>query len=366
MNALQTFLHRAAALVQPGYRHQFLTVMGDRSGWVLDHEAAQLVRVMRHLGREAFQTTRPWRHQVGFFLARDAALRGLARWRDAGVLVCFPYFHGYPGEGDPAFDATFDLLRRGHEQVSRIQVTHRRMHALVLESGIAAEKVRSIVIGVDTTAFAVPTVDQRRAIRRRLGIPESAVVVGSFQKDGNGWGQGNEAKRIKGPDVLVDTLTRVKARVPELFVLLSGPARGFVKHGLSTAGIPFLHATLDDPSEVPELYHALDAYLVASRQEGGPKAILESMASGVPIVSTRVGQATDLIHHGETGWLADIEDVEALAEGVWQSLDSREWLAQYRAEARRTAELHDYLNQAPQWVEFFGGVLSPAPERTHR
>jgi len=366
MTDLRVLTHRAASLVHPGFRNELLTVIGDQSGWVLDYEAAQLVRVMRGLHRQAFQTARPWMHQVAFFLSRERALREIARWRRAGVSVCFPYFHGYPGEGDATFDATFAMLRRDHGSVSRIQVTHARMRDVVLATGIDPDKVRSIVIGIDSAAFTVPTREQQADARRRLGIPESAVVVGSFQKDGNGWGEGTTAKRIKGPDVLIETLARVKAQVPELFVLLSGPARGFVKNGLSAAGIPFLHATTQSQADVPALYHALDVYLVSSRQEGGPKAILESMASGVPIVSTRVGQATDLVRHGETGWLADVEDVDALADGVIRSIGSAEWLATYRVDARRTATSHDYRSQQPLWADFFDGILSPAPEGTHR
>ena len=64
------------------------------------------------------------------------------------------------------------------------------------------------------------------------------------------------------------------------------------------------------------LYSALDAYVVPSRQEGGPKSVLEAMASGVPIVSTRVGQATELIRDGENGRLVEVEDAEALAEAL--------------------------------------------------
>lgn len=352
--------HVALSLAMPRHRHRYLTVMGDRSGWVLDHEAHQVARVMRAQGFDAFETGGPWPMQTAFFSARHVALRDISRWTRMGVAVCFPYYHGYPGEGDADFDAMFDRLRRHHRDVSRIQVTHARMHALMLEAGVSPDKVRTIVIGVDTSVFTVPTDVQRRQARTRLGIPASAVVVGSFQKDGNGWADGFEPKRVKAPDVLVDALAQLKAMVPELWVLLSGPARGFVARGLTTAGIPFVHANPADPAEVPALYHALDAYIVASRQEGGPKAILESMASGVPIISTRVGQATELVAHGETGWLADVENATQLADGARRAVSDSAWLVRYRLAARATAESHDYNAQAPLWADFFSGLL-PLP-----
>jgi glycosyltransferase involved in cell wall biosynthesis len=296
-----------------------LAAVVDGAGWSLDHDVDELVRLIIRAGGAARATTAPWARQPAFFASRVAALRGVDRWNRMGVSVCFPYFHGFPGEGEAIFDETFERFRRDHSRVARVQVTNSRMRELLLETGISPEKVHTILIGVDSGVFVVPTEDQRLRIRDRLGIPRSAVVVGSFQKDGNGWAEGFEPKLIKGPDVLLAAVTRLKAVVPEVFVLLSGPARGYVRRGLDAAGIPYKHTTVARQREVAELFHALDVYIVASRQEGGPKAILESMASGVPVITTRVGQAEELVRHGENGWLVDVEDVDALANFALRS-----------------------------------------------
>jgi glycosyltransferase involved in cell wall biosynthesis len=81
------------------------------------------------------------------------------------------------------------------------------------------------------------------------------------------------------------------------------------------------------------------------------------MASGVPIISTRVGQAPALIRHGENGWLVDADDAEGLAHFAGKSLAGTEWLAAYRSAARQTAEANDYLAQTPQWLAFFNGLF---------
>jgi glycosyltransferase involved in cell wall biosynthesis len=345
------------------FPRRYLAVVGDGAGWALDREASEVARIMRLSGRNVVETARPWSHQVAFFTSRDTALRGLDRWRRMRVPVCLSYYHGYPGQGDENFDRTYELMRRHHEEVARVQVTHPRMRECLLEAGLAEDKIHTILIGVDATAFSIATAEQRAAIRRRLGIPEHAVVVGSFQKDGNGWGEGLEPKIIKGPDVLLEALLLLKASVPELFVLLSGPARGFVRKGLESGGVPYVHADLVGHADVPSLYQALDAYIVSSRQEGGPKAILESMASGVPIISTRVGQAPALIRHGENGWLVDSGDAAGLAHFAAKSLAAPDWISAYRPAARRTAEAHDYLAQTPRWLAFFDGLLASAERR---
>ena len=230
-------------------------------------------------------------------------------WRKEGNRIGVAYLHGQPGTpGMPEFDICFDELRDRHAEIDRVQVSCRAMEKLVLAAGIEPDKVVRIPIGIDLEHFPFGEPDAGAAGRRELGLPESAFVVGSFQKDGVGWGDGLEPKLIKGPDVFLDVLARIRERVPEIFVLLTGPARGFAQAGLERIGVPYRHVVAGDRTELAGLYRMLDAYLVASRDEGGPKAVLESMASGVPLVSTRVGQAADLVVHGENGYLADVED----------------------------------------------------------
>ena len=167
-----------------------------------------------------------------------------------------------------------------------------------------------------------------------------------------GWKDGLEPKLIKGPDVLLEALAIVRDRVPELHVVLSGPARGYVRQGLDRLGIPYVHRRLERYAQIAQLYAALDAYVVSSRQEGGPKGILEAMSAGVPVVSTRVGQATELIENGRNGWLVDVEDVEALAARVVDADASTVVPAAFA-----TAHANAYEQQLPLWRRVFEGFV---------
>jgi glycosyltransferase involved in cell wall biosynthesis len=150
----------------------------------------------------------------------------------------------------------------------------------------------------------------------------------------------------------------LKRDVPDLFVLLSGPARGFVKKGLDELQIPYRHIYLQSYPGIAKLFQALDLYVVASRQEGGPKAILESMASGVPLVTTRVGQAMDLVKHGENAFMTAVDDVEALASYALQVYRSgNEALMPILKAGRATAEANSYESQIPLWAEFMKGFV---------
>ncbi|MBI5164213.1 MAG: glycosyltransferase family 4 protein [Magnetospirillum sp.] len=221
------------------------------------------------------------------------------------------YFHGKPEDGtDMARHVEVFLSRLGalDAVVTAATSTERRL----LDWGVPRDKLALVPLGVDTALFVPPTAEQRAAARARLGIPAGRLVVGSFQKDGVGWGEGREPKLIKGPDLFVDTCRRLARDVP-LFVLLTGPARGYVKAGLDAAGIPWRHLWLDDYRKLPECWHALDLYLMTSREEGGPKAVLESLASGVPLVTARTGMAEDVVRDGLDGVLVEPGDVDGFS-----------------------------------------------------
>jgi glycosyltransferase involved in cell wall biosynthesis len=218
-----------------------------------------------------------------------------------------------------------------------------------------------IPIGVDTVRFHRREEATRAEARRELGLPESAFVVGSFQKDGVGWEEGLEPKLIKGPDVLLDVAERIAREVPVLVVMLTGPARGFVAAGLARLGIAHQRVLLADLDAVARAYRAVDLCLVTSRDEGGPKAVLESMATGVPLVTTRVGQAADLVRDGENGWIRDVGDAEGLAAAAVQvSRAPAGELEPLLAAARETAESCSWEALQPRWRDLFQGFVEGA------
>ena len=179
--------------------------------------------------------------------------------------------------------------------------------------GIPEDKLVVVPLGVDLQLFHPISNEEKSRRRKELDIPQGKVVIGSFQKDGVGWDEGLEPKLIKGPDVFCDTCIEVN-RHHSVHALLTGPARGYVKKRLDQEGITYTHICLDDFMRVAWYYPIADICLISSRAEGGPKALLEGMASGVPVVSTRVGMSADLIRNGENAFISDIEDVESLAD----------------------------------------------------
>lgn len=335
-----------------------LFLLSDDTQWVISEEMKSLAQIACDLKIRLGNPARlnKIKGQVIFYGSRYSVTpiirRGMPLHR-----IGFPYFHGLPGTGYPEFDEFFQDVCQFHDRISRIQVTHTEMHEKILESGISPQKVFRIPIGIDISNFPKQTPALRLEARHRLDIPQSAFVVGSFQKDGNGWAEGFTPKLIKGPDIFLKVVGALKNRIPEIFVLLTGPSRGFIKKGLENLKVPYRHVYLDEYSKINIYYQALDLYLVTSRQEGGPKALLESMASGIPLVTTRVGHAMDLVKHGTNAWMVDVEDVDGLA--YWS-----EYIYQHQASlgmslqlARLSAEENSYNSQLSLWSKFMQGFV---------
>lgn len=98
---------------------------------------------------------------------------------------------------------------------------------------------------------------------------------------------------------------------------------------------------------------------MTSREEGGPQAVLEALASGVPLVSTRVGLAPDVITDGVNGLLAQVEDVETLAALAGRMIDQPELAAKLTASGLETVKVYDWPLIAARYLE---EVYSPLLE----
>jgi glycosyltransferase involved in cell wall biosynthesis len=223
---------------------------------------------------------------------------------------------------------------------------------------VPREKLVRNPLGVDLQRFRPSDAATRAKRSAELGIPQDAFCIGSFHKDGQGWDEGMEPKLIKGPDVFVKAMEKVYKHHP-VFVLLSAPARGFVKNGLDQLGVSYRHIILEDFHDVPSLYAALDLYLITSREEGGPEGVLEALASGVPLVSTKVGLAPDVVTHGEDGLLTEVEDIDGLAKQMIRLIEDRQLREKLLRNGLETIKPYDWKTIAARYYhELYAPLLA--------
>ena len=250
------------------------------------------------------------------------------------------FFHSKPEDG-PDAARHVEAFVASAPRLDRIVASASIVRERLISWGIAPEKIAQIPIGVETDRFVPPSIAERNVARMRFGIAPHEIVVGSFQKDGNGWGEGFEPKLIKGPDIFLAAVEKLAKTLP-VFVLLSGPARGYVKRGLEQLGIRYAHDYAPDRDALAKLYHPLDLYLMTSREEGGPMAVMESMSAHVPVVATKVGMAPDLIVDGVSGALVDVGDVDAIVRRAIDIIEHPEAGAALRKAAREAVMAADW------------------------
>lgn len=354
---LRSAVRSARGRANPGVR--YVIEGGD---WSVDRDGEAITARLAEATDVPVTTTRrpsAHHHQVVHFGSVWPYLGSLGDLPDSNR-VAVTLFHGHP-DLDDHYEEAYETLRDRREDLDAVVVSCGIMEERLTDFGLPADLVTRIPLGVDTERFRPPSEAERAAVRERLRIPDGALCVGSFQKDGEGWGEGREPKLVKGPDLLLEVLEHLH-REREVFVLLTGPARGYVKQGLEEVGIPYRHDFLEDYADLAAYYRALDAYLVTSREEGGPKSVLEATASGVPLVTTRVGMVPDVLEDGEHALVADPESLSQLVRAVEAVAEDPELRQRLAKRGRARALEFDWDRIARRyWEEVYRPLLAELP-----
>jgi len=218
----------------------------------------------------------------------------------------------------------------------------------LVESGFNEDKIVVISLGVDLSIFKKYSNRNKIQLRKKFKLPKEKIIIGSFQKDGVGWGEGLEPKLVKGPDIFCEVVKKIRDNF-DIHIFLTGPARGYIKKRLEEYQIPYTHIFLENYLDIVECYNALDLYIVTSRSEGGPKALLEAMATGVPIITTKVGMASNLIKHEVNGFIADVDDIDQLYQYSVKILKNRKLREKIVTNGLKIIQRYSWENIATQY-----------------
>lgn len=280
----------------------------EEGGWVIEWEARFITNNLRKLRLidAEIATNFLVKKKIIHWGSVNCLIRpnGLARFNNSNVNV-LTWYHIVPGDNRlkfvPLLNKKLDLLH------TPSLVTK----GALVDSGFDEKRISVVPIGVDLNQFKCFDQKKRRELRKKFKLPLDKIIIGSFQKDGQGMGEGLIPKLVKGPDIFCDLVKKIHKEF-DIHVFLTGPARGYVKKKLEDDNIPYTHIFLKDFLDIVECYNVLDLYIVTSRVEGGPKALLEGMATGVPLVTTKVGMATYLIKDGINGFITEVNDINQL------------------------------------------------------
>lgn len=273
---------------------------GDRGGWALDDDLAQVKRSLQAIPQEVALVSSPVEAEI-IHTVWPLTLRELSSAELSGKRI-ITHIPTDPAAllGDPFFPF--------YEARTTIWIAQSK-GALELSRSLGLKPVEFVPYAVDTGIFS--NEGERSAAVAQLRVALAAErtkgrsIIGSFQRDSEGANL-SVPKLVKGPDILVEILEGLNQGGVSVTALLAGPRRHWIRDELRRRGLPFIffgkEVAGDDYglNNVPrtilaELYRELDVYVVSSRSEGGPRAVLEATACGSQVFSSRVGIAADIL-----------------------------------------------------------------------
>jgi glycosyltransferase involved in cell wall biosynthesis len=164
---------------------------------------------------------------------------------------------------------------------------------------------------VDTSLFRPAP---KPAARRVLGLPEHATIIVSSGR----------LNRGKGWDVPLEAVTRLRDRLPELRLVFVGDGEdrqaldAAVRERRAETSVTITGAV--PPEQVATYLQAADLVVTGTHREGWSNAILEAIATGRPVVTTRVSGAVEMVRPGENGFIVESRDPDEFADAVVSAL----------------------------------------------
>jgi len=264
-----------------------------------------------------------------------AALEAVVPAWAAGVPVRIHGEHGWDMQDPAGKRQRYSRVRKLYRPfVNRyVALSQHLEDYLERQVAIAPSTISQIYNGVDSERFH-PSRDGRAAIPGcPFGEPGQWLV-----------GTVGRMEAIKDPLTLARAFVRARelessaAKQMRLVIVGDGALRVDVERVLEQAGVRDLVWFAGERADVPEVMRGLDCFVLPSLAEGVSNTILEAMASGLPVVATRVGGNAELIESGMTGMLAPPASSDALAQAIVGYFVDRSTARRHAKAGRRVVE----------------------------
>jgi glycosyltransferase involved in cell wall biosynthesis len=212
---------------------------------------------------------------------------------------------------------------------------------------VSPSRLRVIPNGVPPDAFRPASAEDRARARRTLGIDDLPTVlyVGSLSPE-------------KGPDLAVEAMALLHHERAQLVMVGDGPARSTIS--AQADELPRAVHVLGSLDDLHAVYAAADVFVLSSRTEAMPGALIEAGLAGLPAVAFSVGAVREVIQDGRTGKLVPPGDVRQLAQAIDGLLLDPEGAARLGTAAREHCVARFGIDEvARSWDEVLTEVVAP-------
>lgn len=340
-------------LTHLGYECLLVTGMEtSREGTLKDEFASRqlAMEIIPDLGREInfrqdistliklYQLMREWKPDIVHTHTAKAGLVGRLAAQLAGVSVVVHTFHGHVFHGyfGAAKTRVFIELEKFCAKLSsRIITISDRLKSEIVSYGITeASHIEVIPLGLEL--HRLKNVSTTNLFRAEFGLPADVGLVGAVGR----------LVPIKNLHLFLDAAAIAHRKNPNLRFAIVGD--GELRRELETYAeqLQIEKAVIFTGwrRDLAQVYADLDAVVISSDNEGTPASLIEAMAAGCPVISTRVGGVADLIQEGYTGRLVPPRDPDALAQAILTLFQESRTTAQLAQQAQ-TLTLQNYTSE---------------------
>lgn len=289
--------------------------------------------------------------RLAVWLAQLARPAGGQRIRLVYTAHGFHFYHGAPWR-----NWLFYLLERSLARLTDVLITINREDEQRARSFPVRGHVAYISgVGVEMERYASPDADEVGRYRKELGLaPEDFVILCTAELNGN-----------KNQGQLLSAVHELRRNGVHAVLLLAGTGRNeaSLRKQAAEYGLTREVRLLGFRRDIPRLLQAADVVALLSRREGLPKALLEGMAAGKPLVATDVRGSRDLVAPGRNGYLVPLGDVTATVAALirlHQDPPLRRRMGEY---SRKLAALYDLSEIRRDVAAIYAGLLGPAHDR---
>jgi glycosyltransferase involved in cell wall biosynthesis len=219
---------------------------------------------------------------------------------------------------------------------------------LIEECALDPAKVRVVRNGVDLARLQQHR--PRQEVRRELGLPEEARVVGLVARLDH-WGKGHKE--------FFTALADLPEGYPvEALIIGGGRREAEVKQLAAEMGLAGQVHFLGQRDDIPDLLAALDLFVLPSHNEGVSLALLEAMAAGLPVIATAVGGLPEVVTDSINGLLIPSKDPGALTAALQTLLEDHNFAKKLGENAQRHVEANFSLDRLGREINEIYAELS--------
>ena len=193
-----------------------------------------------------------------------------------------------------------------HPRITRILCVSNCIAQIIKDYVAQPQKVYTVHSGIDLNRFTNPAPGTN--IKQELGLPPQTILIGNT----------SALEGHKDYFTFLDTAKICLQQHPNLHFLIigKGSLEAELKAYTATHNLQN-HVTFTGfRKDIPQLLPQLQAFLMTSNQEGLGTSVLDAFACHVPVIATNAGGIPEMVQHQQTGWLAPVQNAQALAQGI--------------------------------------------------